>query len=170
MATKPQLRQIFLERRRSLDAEQRRRAGAALVDALLSRVLAADRVAAFRPLPDEPPVAALLAARPDVLLPVLLPDGDLDWTAGGDRLGCEAVASCDLVLVPALAVDRTGARLGRGGGSYDRALARVHGVTVAVLYDGEYVDSLPSEPHDVPVLAVATPTYGFALVCGPLGQ
>ncbi len=158
------LRRSLLVQRRSLDEHARREAGDALVETLLPRVLAADRVAAFTPLPDEPPVAALLAARTDLLLPVLRPDGDLDWTAEGDRLGRDAVASCDLVLVPALAVDRTGVRLGRGGGAYDRALARVSGVTVAVLFDGEYVLSLPSEPHDVPVLAVATPSYGFRLV------
>ncbi len=161
---KPTLRRSLLAHRRSLDEHTRRAAGDALVAALLPRLLAADRVAAFVPLPDEPPIEALLAARSDVLLPVLLADGDLEWAAEGDRLGIEAVASCDLVLVPALAVDQAGVRLGRGGGSYDRALARVSGVTVAVLFDGEYVLSLPSEPHDVPVLAVATPSYGFRLV------
>jgi 5-formyltetrahydrofolate cyclo-ligase len=65
------------------------------------------------------------------------------------------------VLVPALAVDRHGNRLGRGGGSYDRALARATGLTVAVLYDGELVDLLPVEPHDVPVNAVVTPRSGL---------
>jgi 5-formyltetrahydrofolate cyclo-ligase len=60
--------------------------------------------------------------------------------------------------VPALAVDRTGRRLGRGGGSYDRALGRVPvGTPVcALLHDGEILDVVPSEPHDRLVSAVAT--------------
>ena len=78
----------------------------------------------------------------------------------GPRLGPEAVASAGLVLVPALAVDRSGMRLGQGGGSYDRALARVPaGVPLAVLlYDGELVDDVPSEPHDRPVTLVVLPS------------
>jgi 5-formyltetrahydrofolate cyclo-ligase len=63
--------------------------------------------------------------------------------------------------VPALQVDRDGNRLGRGGGSYDRALARATGLTVALLHDDELVAELPHEPHDVPVRAVATPTGGL---------
>jgi len=61
-----------------------------------------------------------------------------------------------------VAVDRTGVRLGRGGGSYDRALARVGPGTlrVAVVYDTELLDLLPAEPHDVPVHGAVTP-QGF---------
>ena len=98
-----------------------------------------------------------------MLLPLLLPDGDLDWASyeGPDSLrpgprgltepaepprGVTAVSSADLVLVPALAVDHSGLRLGRGGGSYDRALARVGAQvpTVALLYDTELVPVLPA--------------------------
>ena len=70
-----------------------------------------------------------------------------------------ALASADLVLVPALAVDAAGVRLGRGGGSYDRALSRVRpGVPViALLYPGEVVPVLPAQPHDRPVTAALTP-------------
>ena len=50
-----------------------------------------------------------------------------------------------------------GVRLGRGGGSYDRALRRARGLVVALLHEGELVDALPAEPHDVPVHAVALP-------------
>lgn len=111
-----------------------------------------------------------------VLLPVLQPDLDLDWcdydgAAGlvtgargllepeGSRLGPRAIAEADLAVVPALAVGRDGSRLGRGGGSYDRALARLGpGVpVVALLYAGELLDSVPSEPHDRRVTAVVTP-------------
>jgi 5-formyltetrahydrofolate cyclo-ligase len=115
-----------------------------------------------------------------ILLPVLLADLDLDWspytgpaslvTAGrglreptGPRLGPSAVARAQLVIVPAVAVDSSGRRLGRGGGSYDRALARTapSAVTVALLHDGELVDAVPAEPHDRRVRAAITPSGGL---------
>ena len=120
---------------------------------------------------------ALVAAGTRVLLPVLLADNDLDWApyAGpesitkavrglleptGARLGVDAVRTADVVLVPGLAVSPAGDRLGRGGGSYDRALARVApGTPVAVvLYDDEVGLAVPTDPHDVRV--------GFALTAG----
>lgn len=88
----------------------------------------------------------------------------------GPRLGPTAIADAELVIVPAVAVDRRGIRLGRGGGSYDRALARVGAgaLVVAPLHDGELVDVVPAEPHDRPVDAVITPTLGFQqLKAGP---
>jgi 5-formyltetrahydrofolate cyclo-ligase len=73
-----------------------------------------------------------------------------------------------VLFVPALAVDRRGNRLGRGGGSYDRALSRVprRALVVALLYDGELVDELPTEPHDRPVNAVVTPGGGLVRITG----
>ena len=59
-----------------------------------------------------------------------------------------------------------GVRLGRGGGSYDRALARATGLVVALLHDGELLDRLPREPHDLPVHAVALPG-GVTVLAGP---
>jgi 5-formyltetrahydrofolate cyclo-ligase len=123
-----------------------------------------------------PLLDGLRAAGKRVILPVLLPDGDLDWAAyrspddlaparlgllepTGERLGLEAVATADVVLVPALAVSPTGARLGRGGGSYDRALGRVPvgTFTCALLYDGEVGVDVPVEPHDRPVTHAVSP-------------
>jgi 5-formyltetrahydrofolate cyclo-ligase len=54
-------------------------------------------------------------------------------------------------------------RLGRGGGSYDRALSRIrpNALVVALLYDGELVETLPAEPHDRRVTAVILPGYGL---------
>ena len=79
----------------------------------------------------------------------------------GEPLGRGAVTSADVVLVPGLAVDRAGVRLGRGGGSYDRVLAGVAGraFTCVLLHDGEVLDMpVPRERHDVPVAAAATPS------------
>ncbi|MFC7384144.1 5-formyltetrahydrofolate cyclo-ligase [Sphaerisporangium rhizosphaerae] len=113
-----------------------------------------------------------------IILPVLLPDNDLDWAVydGPDSLapgprglmepvdtrrGVDAIRTAGLVIVPALAVDATtGVRLGRGGGSYDRALARVgpNVPTVALLHEGELIDGVPAEPHDLPVSMAALPS------------
>lgn len=128
-------------------------------------------MAAYVPLAGEPGVRP----RNGWLLPVLLSDGSLDWAAyegqlvtgrgglqepPGPRLGVDAVSACDVVLVPALLVDRRGHRLGRGGGSYDRALPRTTGLRIALLHDGELVDEVPVEPHDVRVHAAVTPSLG----------
>lgn len=160
---------------------ERRRADCPVadLDAVLTPLLdGAARVASYLAFGSEPRVSP----RPGWLLPVLLDDGDLDWAAYdgraapgrlglqepvGPRLGRDALAGCDLVLVPALLVDRHGHRLGRGGGYYDRALVRARGLMVALLHDGELVDDvLPTEPHDVPVDAVATPSAGLLRLRG----
>jgi len=154
----------------------------ALAEHLLATpdVQRAATVAAYISIGTEPGTGPLIdqlaAMGRRVILPVVLPDLDLDWAVYdgpdslerrrgllepvGRRLGPDAVATADVVLVPALAVDRTGMRLGRGGGSYDRALARVPVGTFvcALLYDGEVLDTVPSAAHDRRVTAVATPT------------
>ena len=81
----------------------------------------------------------------------------------GPRLGCAAIATAVLVLVPALAVDQHGVRLGRGGGYYDRTLPLAAPGTplVAIVRDDEVVASLPMQPHDVPVSAALTPGKGL---------
>jgi 5-formyltetrahydrofolate cyclo-ligase len=165
MQAKAALRSATLSRRALLTAADRAAAGEAIAAALHDLLAGATSVASYAAFGTEPPTAPALRDSTGVLFPVLLPDGDLDWALGPDqpRLGPEAVADCDVVLVPALAVDREGNRLGRGGGSYDRALRRATGLTIAVLYDGERVDALPAEPHDVPVRAVVTPS-GLALL------
>jgi 5-formyltetrahydrofolate cyclo-ligase len=65
-----------------------------------------------------------------------------------------------VVLTPGLAVDRTGMRMGRGGGCYDRALGRVPvgTFTCTLLYDDEVVEEVPAAAHDRRVTAVATPS------------
>lgn len=74
------------------------------------------------------------------------------WEVAHDRI--------DAVLVPGLAFDRAGRRLGRGGGFYDRFLLRLPAatLTIGVAYDGQIVDQVPFDPHDRRVDVVVTPS------------
>ena len=150
----------------------------------MPQVTSAGTIAAYYSVGTEPDTRGLIFALwkrgSYVVLPVLLPDGDLDWASyeGPESLapgprgvlqpvepvrGTGTVARADVVLVPALAVDVRGRRLGRGGGSYDRALARVgpQVPTIALLYDSELLPSVPAEEHDQAVRAVARPEQGI---------
>lgn len=185
-AAKAALRKRVVAARAQLTPEQRSAAGRALRDAILAlpETQMAGTVAAYYSLASEPDTHALVFALwkrgSYVLLPLLRPDLDLDWASyeGPDSLrpgprglseptepprGAGAVASADLVIVPALAVDRRGVRLGRGGGSYDRALVRVgrQVPTVSLLYDSELLDEVPAGPHDQRVRLVAQPAHGI---------
>ena len=70
-----------------------------------------------------------------------------------------ATARCDdwLVIAPGLAFDRSGNRLGYGGGYYDRFLAGFGGVKIGLAYNCQLEDELPAQPHDVPLSALITP-------------
>jgi 5-formyltetrahydrofolate cyclo-ligase len=182
---KAELRRHLLAGRRGLSPAELAAAGRSIRDAVLDlpETQMAGTVAAYWSIGAEPDTHGLLFALwkrgTYVLLPLLLPDGDLDWASyeGPDSLragprglmeptepvrGVTAVCSADLVLVPALAVDHSGLRLGRGGGSYDRALARVGAQvpTVALVYDAELVDRVPGGPQDQRVRMVARPSAG----------
>ena len=69
-----------------------------------------------------------------------------------------AEARIDLVVVPGLAFDRRGHRIGWGGGYYDRFLAQVQAVKIGLCYDELVLDCIPGEPHDVPVDMVVAET------------
>jgi 5-formyltetrahydrofolate cyclo-ligase len=137
-------------------------------------------VAAFEATPSEPPTAELLALLAGRGLRVLVPASGperrtLAWTEiapvtcalpvpgfepTGAAVGPEALGECELVLVPALAVDRSGVRLGQGGGWYDRALRFADGgaLRLAVCFADEVfaAGTLPAEPHDVLVHGALT--------------
>jgi 5-formyltetrahydrofolate cyclo-ligase len=164
-ADKTELRAKLLAARAGLSADRIAEARLQVRAHVLDRYESARRIAAYRPLRTEPGSLELLdalAARAVVLVPLLRPDRDLDWTPWptDEPLGVDAIADVDLILAPALAVSRSGVRLGRGGGSYDRALARVPpGVPIlALIYDDELVDDLPCDDWDVPVTGVITPS------------
>jgi 5-formyltetrahydrofolate cyclo-ligase len=180
------LRRVVAARRAEMAEAERAAAGRSLRDAILALPEAqmAGTVAAYISIGTEPDTRGLVYAcwkrGTYVLLPLLRDDDDLDWASyeGPDSLaagprgllqpteparGVTAITRADLVIVPALAVDRGGRRLGRGGGSYDRALARVGAAvpTVALLYEGELLDEVPADPHDQRVRLVAQPGQGI---------
>jgi 5-formyltetrahydrofolate cyclo-ligase len=180
------LRARLMAARSALGPDDRREAGRRIRDALLElpALQMAGTVAAYYSIGTEPDTRGLVFALwkrgTYVLLPLLRPDGDLDWASyeGPDSLGpgprglaepgepprgVAAVTRADVVLAPALAVDRAGNRLGRGGGSYDRALARVGPLipVIALLYDDELLGDVPAEPHDTPVRAAVRPGTGI---------
>jgi 5-formyltetrahydrofolate cyclo-ligase len=140
---------------------------AALEVAYAAGLGAGDWVAAYEAMPSEPPTDALvgaLAARGiRVMVPITLADWDLDWHEVGDDepLGRTAIGQAKVVFVPAQAVDRTGTRLGRGKGCYDRALTRTSGLVVALVHPWELVDGpLPHDGHDRAVDTVITAQHG----------
>ena len=180
---KAALRQRVLDSRRRLApieiVERAQAIAGDLLDAA-PEIARAAVVAAYVSVGNEPGTGPLLAALVErevrVLLPVLLPDGDLDWAPHADTdrlvparfgllepntalLGPAAIAAADAVIAPALAVDRAGHRLGRGLGCYERGLRRLPaGVwRCAVVYDEELLAGVPADPHDEVVDAAATP-------------
>ena len=147
-----------------------------------------DTVAAYVPVGSEPGsrelIDRLLEICPRVLLPIARTSADgmplpLCWGEyrPGELVSApfglleppppvlppSTLAEAAVVLVPALAVDRHGVRLGRGSGFYDRSLGLRGPSTrlIAVVRDDELVDELPVEPHDVPVTHALTPSSGL---------
>jgi 5-formyltetrahydrofolate cyclo-ligase len=181
-------REVRARRRARPDGDRR-----VAADQLAQRVLALPEVtkvrtvAAYVSTPAEPgtlPLRTLLRERGmRVLLPVLLGDDDLDWAVddgrlepgrrpavaepAGARLGPDAIAQATVVVCPAAAVALDGTRLGQGGGSYDRALARTTALVVALVHDDELVDALPRDPHDRPVHVAVTPGRTVRLPVSP---
>lgn len=173
----------LLAARAELSPNELDAAADALCRHVLDRLGGMRRIAAYVPVGPEPGSLRMLDALRDggteVVLPVVVTDG-LDWArydgpaglvAGslgtrapsGQRLGPGALAAADAVLLPALAVDHGGVRLGRGGGYYDRALAAVPAgrPLIALLHDGELVARLPADPWDRTVTAVVSPVTGW---------
>jgi len=185
---KTMVRKAVRAARENRPARRRQEAAAGFVHALadFEHLRGARCVAAYVSRPAEPgtlPLLEDLALRGvKVLLPVLGPGLERDWApfAGADdllerapgrppepgteHLGAAALAEADVIIAPALAVDTSGARLGQGGGWYDRALGhkRPDAKVVALVFPEEIYDAadspIPTEPHDVPVDAFATPS------------
>lgn len=158
------------------------------VRALASSIGGVTLPALFVSTPLEPDLSLTLGAFDRALLPILINEAGAPyrsprwglWEAGhalvtpsrppaqpcGEAMGAESLAEADLIVIPALAASEDGARLGQGGGWYDRALThRFPGVpVVAVIFDDEVLDAgeIPTEAHDVPINMIITPTRTIA--------
>lgn len=182
---KSELRVELLRQRKAftLQAEEKRQADAAIVSFIAAYVRGLShphpRVAAYSPLPTEPGDLTLLDAlasqASSIILPISMQDGTLRWSAyrgraslaagplgvwqpTGPQLNSHALKSCDVVFVPAMAIDSAGNRLGKGAGYYDRALADIKGTVplIGVVYHTELLPHLPTAENDTPVDAVIT--------------
>jgi 5-formyltetrahydrofolate cyclo-ligase len=187
-AGKAALRQRLLAARRSVSDEARADEARSLADHVNAVLDSRGTVCAYVPVGAEPGsiemLDVLLQRANRVLLPVARTTADnspvaLEWgeyrpgqlvaarfgllEPAGPWLPATALAEASVVLVPALAVDRFGVRLGRGRGFYDRTLVsrNPHARLVAVIRDEELLDELPHEPHDVPMTHALTPGRGL---------
>ncbi|MDZ4270861.1 MAG: 5-formyltetrahydrofolate cyclo-ligase [Mycobacterium sp.] len=192
-STKAQVRAEILAARRTVEPQTRDAEATALASHLTTIIQAGQTVCAYVPVGSEPGSETLLDVLigRDVilLLPVARQSGDgtplpLRWgryhpgelvaapfglhEPAQPWLPADAVAEAAVVLVPALAVDRGGVRLGRGAGFYDRtlSLAAPGTMLVAVVRDDELVEHLPSERHDVRMTHALTPRGGVVALDG----
>jgi 5-formyltetrahydrofolate cyclo-ligase len=177
---KREVRRRVLARRDAIDPEVRERAAARVTERVLAlpEIAGATTVLAFSPfgseLPMLPLIEALVGRGVQVGLPVITgPDIDARAWRPGDpttetSFGAEEPAdgatiepsAIDVILTPAVAVDRTGRRVGYGGGFYDRFLLRTRAdaVRIAVILAEQLVDDdLPAGAFDLRVDAIVTP-------------
>jgi 5-formyltetrahydrofolate cyclo-ligase len=179
-AAKAALRDAVLAARSALSPPELAAAADAIRDRALETLAPAPSVALYASTGSEPGTHPLLEALREhgirVLLPVLRPDAELDWGVyrgpeflvpglrgtlepAGPRLEPDAFGEALLAFIPGLAADRDGHRLGRGGGSFDRALRFAHpaALIAVVLHAGELVEAVPVHGHDAEVHAVLSP-------------
>ena len=189
--TKNEIRASVLRRRRALPTARHDAEAAALIPHLSAIVADGETVCAYVPIGAEPGSIELIESlhrrHVRVLLPVARqdPSGSPQPLQWGDYrpgaliaapfglrepaqpwLPANEAATASVILVPALAVDRAGIRLGRGAGFYDRTLRLADPAArlVAVVRDDELVETLPAEAHDVPMTHALTPGLGVVVL------
>jgi 5-formyltetrahydrofolate cyclo-ligase len=169
----------MLHARRAISSADRARAGLRVATRVIAseEFARASRVVAYAATSDELPtaqlVAATLEARKTLLWPRVNEAGEIEVAQAApqelesDAAGvlappgaasAERLERGDLVIVPGLAFTREGARLGRGGGHYDRMLDGAEATSLGVAFDIQVVGELPMEPHDRCVDLVVTPS------------
>lgn len=172
-----------LRQRRRTRTTTEREADTAALTATLQRFVEERQIrslAVYLSAPDEPDVRPFLNWTAEqgirVLLPVTREDGLLDWAVGdgvsereglhgmpevvGEVLSPLALGDVDAILTPAAAVGHDGCRMGWGRGYYDKTLGSMANrpPVYAVIFDAEYLDQVPREPHDEPVDGIVTPS------------
>ena len=163
------LRQEIRKRKKAHTSEELRKQSEVILQKLARHpdFQKAERVMLYASLPDEVQTLAFIdewAGRKHVILPTVVGDDivPVETTAGnrmveGDFHILEPDAPpyegpLDLIVVPGMAFDREGHRLGRGKGFYDRFLTKYPDVkTIGICFDFQLLDSIPTEPHDRPV-------------------
>ena len=180
-ALKGDIRAHMKARRRALSVDQRRDA-AALVLQKLNNLDAFTKASSFfcylsarRELGTKTLVQSLLAQNKTVLVPFTLPDGVMvprvlrcleDQVPGAFNIptskGPEFAGSPDVCLVPALAFDSAGNRVGYGGGYYDRFLAQhPTSIRIGLGYDFQLIDTVPAIATDIPLHHLVTPSHAL---------
>ena len=174
--SKAELRASLKQRRDALAFDPDLSAGLNAELAELCLINGAKKIACYLAFANEPDTELFidwaLENEIEVLAPVSKESGDLEWvrfngeTAPGilgfhEPVGAIVDASdVDLMIIPAMAIDQKGNRIGKGKGFYDRYLATLSATPplVAVVYDEELLESIPAEPHDKLIDAVVTPS------------
>jgi 5-formyltetrahydrofolate cyclo-ligase len=171
------MRREFAERRRAVPPAQRGAAGRAVAAHVLeiAAVRGARRVGLYAATADELPTRPLFELLAQLSCRRLLPrisSGTLEFAcvsawaelqpvalgllAPPDDLPAEILGAGDVVMVPALAFDLGGHRLGRGGGHYDRTFSTAGPLLIGIGFELQVVDQVPTESHDRVMDAVVT--------------
>ena len=151
-----------------------------LCERLEAQIPSAHTILFFAPLPDESDIWPVLELSLALGTNCALPFFDAEKKTYGARLlktlatdivigkfgvrepavNCEEIPlnKFDLVLVPGIAFDLSGHRLGRGQGFYDRILTEASGIKCGVAYDFQLLEEIPTEPHDAKVDFIFTPS------------
>lgn len=172
------IRRQVKARKTMLDDAERQQAAESIFDTVrnMAAYIMAKRVLLYRALPDELSTSVFFDSAPEnktfylprvngldlEILPydrsrlhlgafqIEEPDGD-DTTD---------ISDIDLIIVPAVAYDKQGNRVGRGKGFYDRLLSRSRAATIGICYDFQLFDDIDTEPHDIAVDYVVTNRHG----------
>ncbi|KQS15534.1 5-formyltetrahydrofolate cyclo-ligase [Frigoribacterium sp. Leaf186] len=176
------LRAEIRQKRRTLGAHERESTTEGITQHLteLATSLSVRSIAAYLSTDVEPNTRPFLnwafANGIRVLFPITRADGLLDWAVGdgeserrglfdlpepvGEVLSPMAINDVDLIVVPAASIDHGGMRMGWGRGYFDKTLGSMERrpPVYAVVFDPEYVESVPRERHDQPVDGVVTPS------------
>lgn len=161
------LRKEIRSRKRSYSLEQLQEKSESILRKLELHPLfqQASRVMLYASLPDEVQTLAFIEKwqkTKTVILPTVVGDDIIPVQSSADAAMREGdfhilepqnmpyIGDFDLIVVPGMAFDRQGSRLGRGKGFYDRFLAKhPHTPTIGLCFDFQIVDSIPKEPHDI---------------------
>lgn len=180
---KEEIRARVRARKTMLDDNERHSAAQRVFDTLASMAAftMADRILIYNSLPDELSTREFIdrwEGRKTFYLPRvngldldILPYERTRTHLGAFHIeepdGCDTtdVADIDLIIVPAVAYDRAGNRVGRGKGYYDRLLSRARALTIGVGYDFQLIEEgVDAEDHDIPVDFVITDGHGIIRV------